>query len=58
MGHFWTLAEKSSKMAHPAIGISTLAKLRPLSQSVLNRSSYNSKSVSYFGKKQDDSLTV
>jgi hypothetical protein len=56
IGHFWTLAGKSSKMAHPALGISTLAKLRPVSQSVLNRTSYNSKQVSLFQKKQDDSL--
>jgi hypothetical protein len=58
MGHFLTLAEKSPKMAHPALGINTLAKLRPLSRSILNKTSYNSKQVSCFKKKQDDSLAV
>ena len=58
MGHFWTLAGKSSKIAHSALSISTLAKLRAVSQSVLNIASYNCKQVSLFQKKQDDSLVV
>jgi hypothetical protein len=58
MGHFWTLAGKSSKMAHPAFGISTLAKLRSVSQSALNKTSFSNKQVSFVSKKQDDSLVV
>ena len=58
MGHFWTFTEKSFQMAHPALGISILAKPRPMSRSILNRAIYNCKQASLFQKKQDDSLAV